>query len=136
MEKIVLGCKGQQIAFCILIMEWKVTIEDKPNQRILVRFDPLNEMIHFIGQYKPHNKEWYDFSEETHVMDIDLETLQDLMTKVYNKMKERLVAYDNVAGGFTIIKEIKIQSEESVPITVSDNSVYGSPVENEGRDNV
>jgi hypothetical protein len=91
-------------------MEWRVAIEGKPNQRIVVRFDPLNETIHFIGQYKPHNGKWFDFSEETHGMDIDLETLQDMMTKVYNKMKERLVAYDNVAGGFTVIKEIKIET--------------------------
>ena len=90
-------------------MEWKVYIEDKPNQRILVRFDPMNEMIHFIGQYKPRNKDWYDFSEETYPMEIDLETLQDMMTKVYNKMKERLTAYNNVAEGFTVIKEIKIE---------------------------
>ena len=110
-------------------MEWKVTIENKPNQRILVRFDPMNEMIHFIGQYKPHNKEWFNFSEEIHSMEIDLETLQDMMTKAYNKMKERLVAYNNVAEGFTIIKEVKIQSEELVP-TIIDYSVYGSPVEN------
>ena len=111
-------------------MEWKVTIEDKPNQRILVRFDPMNEMIHFIGQYKPHNREWVDFSKETYPMDIDLETLQDMMTKAYRKMKDRLVAYNNVAEGFTIIKEVKIQNEgeELVP-TVSDNTVYGSPVE-------
>jgi hypothetical protein len=108
-------------------MEWKVSIENKPNQRILVRFDPLNEMVHFIGQYKLHNKEWYDFSKESYVMDIDLETLQDLMTRVYNKMKKRLVAYDNIAGGFNLIKEIKIEGEELLPTTISDNSVYGSP---------
>lgn len=89
-------------------MEWKVTIEGKANQRILVRFDPKNEIIYFIGQYKPHNKEWYDFSEETYSINIDLETLQDMMNKVYNKMKERLVAYNNVAEGFTAIKEIRI----------------------------
>jgi hypothetical protein len=90
-------------------MEWKVMIEGKPNQRILVRFDPLAELIRFYGQYKPHNREWVNFSEENYPMDIDLNVLQDMMTKVYNKMKERVAAYDNVAGGFTVIKEIKIE---------------------------
>jgi len=112
-------------------MEWIVTIEGKPNQRIVVRFDPMNEMIHFVGQYKPHNKKWVDFSEEIHAMDIDLETLQDMMGKAYRKMRDRVMAYDNVAGGFILIKEVKIQSEELVPVTVVvDNSVYRSPVAN------
>ena len=109
-------------------MEWKVTIEGKPNQRILVRFDPLTETIFFHGQFKPHNKEWYDFSIETYPMDIDLDTLQEMMTKVYNKMRDRLVAYSNVAEGFTAIKEVKIQSDELVPTIITDNSIYGSPV--------
>ena len=90
-------------------MEWKVAIEDKPNQRILVRFDPLAETIHFYGQYKWHNREWVNFSEESYPMDIDLDVLQEMMGKVYNKMKERITAYDNIAGGFTVIKEIKIE---------------------------
>ena len=90
-------------------MEWKVQIEDKPNQRILVRFDPLTETIRFYGQYKPHNREWVNFSEETYPMDIDLDVLQDMMSKVYNKMKERVAAYNNLAEGFTVIKEIKIE---------------------------
>ncbi len=111
-------------------MEWKVTIEGKPNQRILVRFDPLAETIFFHGQFKPHNKEWYDFSIESYSMDIDLETLQEMMTKVYNKMKERLVAYYNVAEGFTAIKEVKIDSGELVPTIITDSFIYGSPVEN------
>ena len=111
-------------------MVWKVTIEGKPNQRILVRFDPLAETIFFHGQFKPHNKEWYDFSIESYSMDIDLETLQEMMTKVYNKMKDRLVAYNNVAEGFTTIKEVKIDSGELVPAFITNNSIYGSPVEN------
>lgn len=90
-------------------MEWKIAIEDKPNQRILVRFDPLSERIRFYGQFKPHNREWVNFSEDEYPMDIDLDVLQDMMAKVYNKMKERLVTYDNLAEGFTVIKEIKIE---------------------------
>jgi hypothetical protein len=112
-------------------MVWKVAIEGKPNQRILVRFDPLTETIFFHGQFKPHNKEWFDFSIESYPMDIDLDTLQEMMGKAYRKMRDRLVAYNNVADGFTIIKEVRIQreGEELVPITtVGDNSVYGSPV--------
>lgn len=90
-------------------MEWKVTIENKPNQRIVVRFAPKEELVYFVGQYKPKNKEWLDFSEEAHSMKIDLEEIQKLLSKVYDKMKERLAAYDNIAEGFTIIREIGIE---------------------------
>ena len=92
-------------------MEWKVEIEGKTNQRILVKFDPKNELIIFIGQYKPHNKEWVDFSEESYSMDITLETIQELLFKVYQKMKERLDAYLNIAEGFKVIKLIEIKEE-------------------------
>jgi hypothetical protein len=92
-------------------MEWKITIENKPNQRIMVRFSPKEELVHFIGQYKPHNKEWVDFSEMVHPMKMNLEIIQDLLSKVYDKMKERLAEYNNIAEGFTIIKEIGIQED-------------------------
>lgn len=90
-------------------MEWTVSIFDKQNQRILVKFDPMNDIIHFIGQYKPHNKPWIDFSEEQHPIDIDLDTIKDLLVKTYDKMKLRLDIYNNVAEGFNYIKEIEIK---------------------------
>jgi hypothetical protein len=93
-------------------MEWIVKIENQPNQRILVKFDPKNEVLLFIGQYKPHNKEWVDFSAELHSMKIDLEMIQDLLYKTYKKMKERLDAYENIAEGFSVIKLIEIKEEE------------------------
>jgi len=92
-------------------MEWKIEIENKPNQRILVKFDPLNELINFIGQYKPHNKEWVDFSKEEYSMNIDLKTMQDLLFNVYKTMNNRLKAYTNISEGFTLIKKIEINEE-------------------------
>jgi hypothetical protein len=93
-------------------MRWIVDLENKPNQRIVVRFDPKSEMVTFTGQYKPHNKEWVDFSEESYSMEIDLETIQDLLAKTYNKMKERLIAYNNIAEGFVLLKTIEIKEED------------------------
>lgn len=92
-------------------MEWKVDIENKPNQRILVKFDPLNELIIFIGQYKPHNKDWIAFSVEECVMNIDLEKIQELLYIAYEKMKIRLEAYNNIYDGFSLIKKIEINEE-------------------------
>ena len=109
-------------------MEWQVRIEGHPKQRILVSFDPQGEMILFQGQYSIKNH-WIDFSVETHPMEIDLETIQSLIGKVYDTMNKRLEVYEDLNKSFGIIKEIKIEGEELVsPITtVSDNSVYGSP---------
>ena len=86
-------------------MEWIIKIqgvvENKPailtNERILVRFNPKNEMVHFIGQYKPHNREWVDFYEEACPMDIDLDYIQNQLLAVMKKMKSRLEAHKNLS---------------------------------------
>lgn len=111
-------------------MEWKVNIEEKPNQRILVRFDALNEYLVFIGQYKPHNKEWVNFSERKQplyvqdttvssinedkmkVMLINVVIIQELILKTYEDLERRLEAYENIAEGFKFIKLIEIQKPE------------------------
>jgi len=92
-------------------MEWIVKITEQPNQRILVKFDPKKEEVVFIGQYKPHNKQWVDFSEESYSMEIELGTIQNLLIKTYKKMKERLAAYENISEGFSVIKEIEFKEE-------------------------
>ena len=106
-------------------MEWIVKIEGNekdpitdaklplPNERVLVKFDPMSEEIRFIGQYKPKNKEWVNFSEEIYGIDInDLDTIQHLLAKTISTMRERLKAYKNIAEGFEAIKLIAIPEEE------------------------
>lgn len=90
-------------------MEWIVKLENKPEQRIKVVFEPKKELILFIGQYKPHNHQWVDFCEESYSINIDLEMIQTLLGKTYDIMKKRLEAYNNIAEGFTIIKNIEIE---------------------------
>jgi hypothetical protein len=89
-------------------MEWKVDIENKPNQRILVKFVPESETILFIGQFKPHNKEWVDFSKEECSMEINLLQIQDILLEVYETMKIRLNVYNNLSEGFSVFKKIEI----------------------------
>ena len=111
-------------------MQWQIRIDGQSKKRILVVFDPQGEMIIFHGQYSIKNH-WIDFSTETHVMEIDLETIQSLIGKVYDTMNKRLEVYEDLNKSFRLIKEVKIQGEGEDLVsstTVSDNSVYGSPV--------
>jgi hypothetical protein len=117
-------------------MEWQIKIEGQSKQRILINFDPQGELILFTGQYSIKNK-WIDFSTETHSMSIDLETIQELLLKVYEKMNKRLEVYEDLAKSFSVIKTIEIQKVESVPTAkIIDNSIFGSPIENRDRNNV
>jgi len=93
-------------------MEWTVNIEGSKNERIKVRFNPKSEEIVFVGQYKPHNRDWVDFSEEIYSMEIDLPTIQGLLGKTIKTMRERLKAYENISQGFDVIKLIAIKEEE------------------------
>ena len=92
-------------------MRWIVKIEGKEDQRILVKFDPMKEEVVFIGQFKPRNREWVDFCEERYTMEIDLEAIQNQLSKVVKIMRERLAAYNNLAEGFTILKLIAVEEE-------------------------
>ena len=90
-------------------MRWIVNIEGKKDQRIGVIFNALNEEIVFVGQYKPHNKSWATFSEIKYSMTIDLMGIQECLVDVYDLMKKRLEAYNNIAEGFTVIKNIQME---------------------------
>ena len=101
-------------------MEWIIKIQgivdDKPailsNERVVVRFDPKNEMVRFIGQYKPHNKDWVDFCEVIHSMDIDLLGIQNQLLIVIKKLKEILIAYKNISDGFILLKVVEYVEEQ------------------------
>ena len=108
-------------------MKWQVKIDGKPKQRILVEFDPQGELIIFRGQYSVRNM-WIDFSNETHPMDITLDDIQLLLGRVYDAMEKRLRVWEDLDKSFSLIKEIAIPTDES-PITIVDNSIYGSPIE-------
>jgi hypothetical protein len=104
-------------------MEWIIHIEGKKDQRILITFEPTRESIRFVGQYKPLAKDirikdfkagfiWVDFSEEMHSMEIDLETLKEYISKVYDKMEERLKIYEDLSKTFAVFKSIEIAETE------------------------
>lgn len=87
-------------------MEWIIDIENKPKYKIKVKFIPEQELIIFTGIYKIDK--WYEFSSESHPMEITLEQIQDNIFKAYEKMEKRVNAYNNILEGFSIIKKIEI----------------------------
>lgn len=99
-------------------MEWIIKLTDKPKERILVRFNPLCDELIFIGQHKPHNKPWVDFSMKINKIWGDNETIitlddiQEMLYDTYSEMKTRLDGYEEIAEGFSVIKEIEIKEEE------------------------
>ena len=98
-------------------MEWIVKIEktlDVENevlQRIRIQFSPMTDSIFFYGEARVKNNQWHLFSEETHSMYIELDKLQECMEKVVVKMRERLQEYENIAKGFTVLKEVAFKED-------------------------
>jgi len=92
-------------------MYWIVKIENKPNQRIMIKFDPIKEMLYFIGQYRIRVM-WIDFSQEEYSMNITLEVIQELLFKVCEKMNERVRVHDDLNKSFNAIGVIEMPKEE------------------------
>ena len=104
-------------------MEWIIEIEGKNDQRILIKFNPKAETITFIGQYKPSRKDvitpelkggsiWFDFSEDSYDMNItDLETFKDHISKVYDKMQERLKIHEDFSKTFGVFKKFEVKED-------------------------
>jgi hypothetical protein len=92
-------------------LEWIIRLEEKQDCRILVRFEPMEEQLHYIGQHKPKNKEWLKFSEIITKMDTNLDEIQITIGECYDMMEKRIKAYGNISSGFDIIRQIKIVGE-------------------------
>ena len=92
-------------------MEWIVKIEDETNQRIKVEFLVELEKLRFKGEYRPknNNNKWEIFSQ----VDIDfkttLEEIQTTMSVDVKAMKERVLVYEDIAEGFTVLKEVAFE---------------------------
>jgi hypothetical protein len=107
-------------------MEWTIKIENKPNQRIRIKFDPLKRRLIFNGEYKPHNKEWVVFTkikhplwvveslglpdEEKEVL-ITADKIQELIGRIYEELKKIVERYEEVAEGLNAVKVIEVVEE-------------------------
>jgi hypothetical protein len=92
-------------------MNWKISILNKPNQMILVKYEPKNDKIRFIGQFKPRGKEWEDFCEEEHELDIDLSAIQDILIKIYKNLQKKIEVYNNLNEGLPFLKEVEFNND-------------------------
>jgi hypothetical protein len=93
-------------------MKWFIKIEGKDDQRIMITLDPLKELLTFSGVWKSPKMEWIVFSEETNPMSIDLETIQDIMYRVYTQMRTRIDIYNDLKATFKEIGTIEIKDDE------------------------
>lgn len=110
-------------------MEWIIKIENEPKQRILVKFDPQNELLIFIGQLKPYNKSWVDFIEfkksfwmgnryvvngtTSNLSLISLEIIQETLLAIHEVMEKRVSAYQEIVEAFEHIKVIEFTNNEN-----------------------
>jgi len=98
-------------------MEWIVKIEktpdveDEKDQRIRITFDPMAELVHFFGEVKIKINQWVVFSQDTNKMEITLEELQEKMRLVVVDMRRRLVEYENLAKGFTVLQWVAFEED-------------------------
>ena len=97
-------------------MEWIVRIEgeDEKRERIRIVFSPHIELIQFFGEAKVKNNQWSVFSQDTHELKIDLEQLKQVMEGVVIVMRRRLVEYDNLDKGFSVLKWIALEEDETI----------------------
>ena len=100
-------------------MEWIVKIENVLNQRILVNFNAETNELIFIGQYKPHSKDWINFSKIAKPLwnnlispnseSIDGEIIKTSLFDAYEEMNKKIKLYEEINEGFSLIKVIEIK---------------------------
>ena len=66
----------------------------------------------FYGEARVKNNEWTVFSIFKHKMIIELDQIQEMMTKAVSHMRTRLKEYNNVNEGFSVIKEVEFKDAD------------------------
>ena len=94
-------------------MEWIVKIEGQKNQRIVVKYDPLEESVSFTGEYRINNN-WHRFTKTFHIVSAEpgIEDIQETMEKVVVDLRIRIKQHENLDKGFGVIKEISFLEDE------------------------
>lgn len=94
-------------------MTWKIKIEGKPRQKILIAYNTMDETITFIGLYKLLNTtDWVKFVEKVVDVDFAIENNTDIMFEIYEDMKAKIEKYEKFSTLFATIKDIEIVGEE------------------------
>lgn len=91
-------------------MRWIINLDDsKGRQRIKVLFEPTEEKLYFIGEYKYKGNSWLKFSEVQTKMEINLDELKEAMKLTVENMRERIVVHENLDKTFDMIQNIEIK---------------------------
>ena len=99
-------------------MEWIVKIDDRKKQRVLIKYEPQNSKIYFVGQHRVNNV-WIDFSnniiEFSHNLKnsdnfmLDIDTVSKTIKNVTDQLKTSVEIYDKINNTFSQIKNIDVE---------------------------
>jgi len=93
-------------------MKRYIKIEEKPNQRIVVEFNPETENFTYTGQFKPKNKDWVNFvshtTEDSIEKIIDQKTIKDILFQLCVELKYKIDKYEKFDRCFSEVKTIEI----------------------------
>jgi hypothetical protein len=116
---------SNDVEYLFFIMRWIIKIENKPELRIVVSFNPILEILIFTGQYK-YKSEWHDFSVEKFPIfpievvnssdgilsykptEIELAKIKELLFDTYEKLNNRVEAHKNIDESFKFITLIEV----------------------------
>jgi len=101
-------------------MKWIIDIENKPDQRILVLFNALEQKLEYYGQYKIKNQ-WIDFSVDDSDIFTTLDIIQEKLLSISKNMELRVKKYEDLQKSFAHIKTIEIVDESKTEL----NDAYG-----------
>ena len=117
-------------------MNWKIKLTGRPRQKVLITFDPFNEMVQFSGWYKlDKTTTWVMFVDKilpaSDMISDKFITINIL--DIYDKMKPKIESYERFSNILSTMKginacvEIEIDGDELEKDT--DDLIVGKPID-------
>lgn len=110
-------------------MKWIIKIKNNKFKKIVIKYEPLNDIVIFNGECKI-NGNWVGFvSNFITSENIDLKKIQELLSKTYNELVKRYDTYDDLNKGLEVISEVDFgdtDNEDDNENIFKSNDVYGN----------
>lgn len=111
-------------------MKWIIKIRDNKFKRIVINYEPLNDIVIFNGEGKV-NGNWVVFvSNFITSENIDLKKIQKLLSKTYDNLVKRYNTYEDLNKGLEVISEIDFGDSDNIDNDdeniFKSNDVYGN----------
>lgn len=91
-------------------MRWTINVKDDKSKRIIIKYDPLSDLVIFAGQCNIHNKGWVDFSSNfISSKEIDLQKILNMLVISHNEITERFETYENLNKGLNSVREVDFE---------------------------